>query len=233
VHRQGNYGGGVTKLRLIPVVLLAAVLTAGCGILGHGPGGSSAKPTGDAKAIRVASDKLVVKDGSTEPKVVLGLYEDFLCPACHRFEEAFSPTITSLINNGQVAADYYMVAILDRSSNQNYSSRAGAAGYCVAAADTSPDKAGFMRFHAAMYAQQPDETGTSFPTDQQLAETARQAGINGDVAECITSNRNVDMVKGLAKAAGVNSTPTIRINGEDYEPSTPDALVEKVKSITG
>jgi protein-disulfide isomerase len=138
-----------------------------------------------------------------------------------------------LINSGAIAADYYMVAILDRPANQNYSSRAGAAAYCVADEDTTADKEVFRRFHAAMYAQQPSETGTTFPTNQQLIETARQAGVVGKVPECINSGRNLDMVKGLAAATNVTGTPTVRINGEDYKFSTPDALVAKIKEIVG
>jgi protein-disulfide isomerase len=192
------------------------------------------KPTGgEAKSIRVASSKLITKEGTTEPKAVLSLYEDFLCPLCGRFEQQFGPTVTQLIDSGAIAADYNMVAILSRPANQNYSSRAGAAAYCVADEDTTPDKQAFRRFHAALYAQQPSETGTTFPTDAQLIEVARQAGVVGKVPDCINSGRNVDMVNGLAAASNVNATPTIRINGEDYEFSTPDALVAKIKEIVG
>jgi hypothetical protein len=84
-----------------------------------------------------------------------------------------------------------------------------------------------------MYAQQPSETGTTFPTDEQLIETARQAGVVGKVPECINSGRYLDLVDGLAAASNVNATPTVRINGEDYEYSTPDALVAKIKEIVG
>ena len=126
-----------------------------------------------------------------------------------------------------------MVAILSRPANQNYSSRAGAAAYCVADEDTTLDKQAFRRFHAALYAQQPSETGTVFPTDAQLVEVARQAGVAGKVPDCINSGRYVDMVDGLAAAANVNATPTVRINGEDYQYSTPDALVAKIKEIVG
>ncbi len=192
------------------------------------------KPNADAGTpVRVASSDLITKDGTAEPKVVLGLYEDFLCPVCGRFEQAFGPTITQLIDSGAVAADYYMVAILDRPANQNYSSRASAAAYCVADEDKTPDKQAFRRFHAALYAQQPSETGTMFPTDEQLIETARQAGAAGTVPECVNSGRYLDMVGGLASATGVRATPTVRINGEDYEFSTPDALVAKVKETVG
>jgi protein-disulfide isomerase len=195
--------------------------------------GSSKPSGGETKSIRVASSKLITKEGTTEPKAVLSLYEDFLCPVCGRFEQTFGPTVTQLIESGAVATDYNMVAILDRPANQNYSSRSGAAAYCVADEDTTPDKQVFRRFHAALYAQQPSETGTVFPTNAQLIETARQAGVVGKVPECINSGRYVDLVDGLAKASGVTATPTVRINGEDYEYSTPDALVAKIKEIVG
>ena len=114
------------------------------------------KPAGgEAKSIRVATSKLITKEGTTEPKAVVSLYEDFLCPVCGDSSSSSGPTINQLIDSGAIAADYYMVAILDPPANQNYSSRSGAAAYCVADEDTTPDKQAFRRFHAAMYAQQP------------------------------------------------------------------------------
>jgi protein-disulfide isomerase len=132
-----------------------------------------------------------------------------------------------------VAADYYMVAILDSPRSQNYSSRAGGAAYCVADDDTAPNMPQFRRFHAALYAKQPSETGSTFPTNSQLAETARQAGSSGNVPECIEKGHYTDLSAGLAEATNVNATPTVRINGEDYEISTPDALASKVKELVG
>ncbi|MGH3542923.1 MAG: thioredoxin domain-containing protein, partial [Mycobacterium sp.] len=41
------------------------------------------------------------------------------------------------------------------------------------------------------------------------------------------------MVDGMATATGIHATPTIRINGQEYDPSTPDALVAKIKEIVG
>jgi protein-disulfide isomerase len=84
-----------------------------------------------------------------------------------------------------------------------------------------------------MYAQQPNETASSFPTNEQIIETARQAGAAGKVPDCINKGKYVDLVQGLAQATKINSTPTVRINGEDYQFSTPDALVAKVKEIVG
>ena len=124
-----------------------------------------------------------------------------------------------------------MVSILDSQKNQNYSSRAGAAALCVA--DESVDA--FRRFHTALYSDriQPDERGTSFPDNAKLIELARQAGVVGKVPDCINSGKYLSKVTGEAAAEHINATPTIKINGEEYDPSTPDALVAKIKSIVG
>lgn len=192
-------------------------------------GQNNAQKPREAKGIRVTSGALIKKPGSTEPKVVLSMYEDFLCPYCRAFEEQFGPTVNQLVDSGAIAADYYMVAILDRPQNQNYSSRAGGAAYCVAAGSTDA----FRRFHTALYADQPSEAGPTFPTDAQLAEVAREAGAKGDVADCITSGRYAEQVRELAKATGVHATPTVRINGEDYDISTPAALESRVNELLG
>ena len=186
--------------------------------------------SGEAKSIRVTSSNLITNEGSTEPKAVLSLYEDFLCPACGNFERAFGPTISKLIDTGAVAADYHMVSILD-AQGDGYSSRAGAAAYCVA--DESIDA--FRRFHTALYTKelQPQEGGAVYPDNARLIELARQAGAAGSVPDCINKGTYVELVQGMAAATNIRSTPTIRINGEDYEYSTPDALVAKIKEIVG
>ena len=215
------------------LLAIACVLIAsGCSLLHKSSSSSTDASVHAAKAIRVASSNLVTKPGSTEPKVVLSLYEDFLCPVCKRFEATFGPTINQLIDGGEIATDYYMVAILDSSRSQNYSSRAGGAAYCVADGDTASDQPSFRRFHSALYAQQPSETGTTFPTNEQLAETAGEAGAAG-AKDCIEKGQYADMSAGAAAATNVDSTPTVRINGEDYKISTPDALAAKLKELAG
>jgi protein-disulfide isomerase len=187
--------------------------------------------TGAGDTVRVTSSKLVTQPGTSNPKAVVSFYEDFLCPACGNFERTFGPTVSKLIDIGAIAADYNMVSILDSARNQNYSSRAGAAALCVA--DENLDA--FRRFHSALYSTdiQPSETGKTFPDNARLIELAREAGAAGKVPDCINSGKYLSKVTGEAAAAHINATPTIKINGEDYEPSTPDALVNKIKEIVG
>ncbi|MEZ0343048.1 DsbA family protein [Mycobacterium sp. pV006] len=184
---------------------------------------------GETKSVRVASNSVITKDGTDEPKAVVSVYEDFLCPHCGAFEAQFGPTINKLIDNGVIAADYYMVGILDRPQNKNYPSRAGGAAYCVA--DESVEA--FRRFHAALFAQQPGEMGGAYPDNKRLIEVARQAGAGGTVPDCINKGTYEEMVRGLASATDIKSTPSVRINGEDYQYSTPDAFVAKIKEIVG
>ncbi|ATA29140.1 putative membrane protein [Mycobacterium lepraemurium] len=190
-----------------------------------------AGPTGAGDTVRVTSSKLVIQPGSSNPKAVVTLYEDFLCPACGSFERTFGPMVSKLIDLGAIAADYSMVSILDSPRNQNYSSRAGAAALCVA--DESLDA--FRRFHTALFstAIQPSETGKTFPDNARLIELARESGVVGRVPDCINSSKYIAKVTGEAEAAKIRVTPTIKINGEDYDPSTPDALVGKIKEIVG
>lgn len=187
------------------------------------------KPTaGEAKSIRVTSSKLVTKEGG-EPKAVLSMYEDFLCPHCADFEKQFAPTVRKLIATGAVAADYYLVAILDRPQNQNYSSRAGGAAYCVA--DESIEA--FQRFHDGLFQQQPSETAAVYPDNTRLIEMARLSGAAGTARECIEKGTYDEMVGGMAEATGIQATPTVRINGEDYKYGTPAELMAKIKEIVG
>ena len=80
---------------------------------------------------------------------------------------------------------------------------------------------------------QPSEIGPTFPDNARLIELAREAGAAGKVPNCVDSGKYFATVEGMAAATNVHATPTIRINGEDYSPSTPDALVAKIKEIVG
>ncbi|MCV7176474.1 DsbA family protein [Mycolicibacterium sphagni] len=215
----------VIQLGLTAIVVIFAVALVLYIVMSH----DKKTAGGNAQAVRITSSQLIKKDGSDEPKAVLSLYEDFQCPHCREFEKTFGPTITKLVDSGAVAADYYMVAILNSSFNKNYSTRAANAAYCVA----DENKDAFIRFHSALFANQPEEGSGAAPDNNALIETARQAGAAGSVPACINSGKHSDMVDGLAAAAKIQATPTIRLNGQDLSPSSPDDLIAKVKAIVG
>lgn len=202
------------------------------------------EPKVTAQPITVAVQDKLLKNPDGKPKAVLSMYEDFLCPVCGAFEHDFGDTVNQLIDTGTIQADYYMVAILDP-GHDDYSSRAGNAAYCVAAADTTPTKQFFREFHAKLYRQQPKETDSSYPQNKQLIETARVSGVSSNaLSDCINDGKYTKMVKGLADAENVHGTPTIRINGKEFSitgqgpdgkptAKTPQDLIKAITDITG
>ena len=213
----------VVRLGLTAVVVLFAV-----GLVLYIVMGKEKVSAGDAQAVRVDSAALIKKPDSTEPKAVLSIYEDFQCPHCKNFEKNFSSTLDQIVKSGAAAVDYYMVSILNK-TNGGYSARSANAAYCVGA----ENKDAFVRFHSALFAQQPEEGSGSGPDNAALIETARQAGVTGAVPDCVNKGKYEDMVKGLAAASKITSTPTIRLNGEDINPASPAELIAKIRQIVG
>lgn len=233
---------GWVLFSVLAVITLVAAGVAAVIVLRHENthvGGAAAKSSSTADAgptplrsIRLAAPNVATKPGSSEPKATLTVYEDFLCPFCGRFEQVYGPTISKLITDGRVAVDYTMVSILGRGDLRSYSVRAGAAAYCVADADT----AAFQRFHAALFAHQPDESAETFPSDDELVTQADRAGAPDSVATCITSGKYRDMVNNAVKSAGINSTPTVLLNGTDIGDAVlqrpdPQALLDQLKIV--
>ena len=211
------------RLGLTAVVVLFAV-----GLVLYIVMGREKVSASDARAVQISSAALIKKPDSTEPKAVLAIYEDFQCPHCRDFEKSFGAAINKIVESGAAAVDYNMVAILNK-TNGGYSARAANAAYCVA----DENKDAFVRFHSALFAQQPEEGSGSGPDNAALIETARQAGVTGGVADCINKGKYSDMAKGLAAASKITATPTIRLNGQDISPATPEELIAKITQIVG
>jgi protein-disulfide isomerase len=91
----------------------------------------------------------------------------------------------------------------------------------------------FLTFHKSLFANQPDE-GTPGLTDEQLIGLTQQAGAGPDISACINDQEFKDWVKASTERAisgdvainnldkkfhGVTGTPTIVINGKQYNPS--------------
>ena len=220
----GTDSAGGARRRSVGIQLgLAAVLVGLIGAIAFGV--TRDKSTNDAAPVQppaVARADGAIRIGSADPKVVVTVVEDFQCPACKQFEAAGSATLTELAT-GDVAVDYRPIAILNRMSSTNYSTRAAAAAYCVAEADIGA----WPAWHAAMFAQQPAEGGAGL-TDRQIIDIAAAAGITGDpVAQCITSNRYgsyADQNTTAATDGGIDHTPTVLVDGKEVQSPTPEAL---------
>ncbi len=175
--------------------------------------------TGPTGGIVVNADK--VKAGAP----TLDIYEDFQCPACEQLEKAVGPTIKQMSEAGEVKVAYHIKNFLDANLGNDSSTRAGNAAACAA------DVGAFQAYHDQVYAHPPAKEGDGY-TDAQLEQFATGAGISGanlvTWKKCVADKKYDSYIKGVDEAtakAGVNSTPTLQVNGKTF-----DLSVQKVTS---
>jgi protein-disulfide isomerase len=173
------------------------------------------RSTSDVVPSYTATASGAVVTAGTGP-VAIDVYEDYLCPACERFEERYGPEITTALNDGQITVRYHSIAILDSLSNPpGYSTRAANAALCSVPAGIFPN------YHKKLFDEQPAE-GSAGLSDDQLIAFGTELGAQGDFAGCVRGATNVAAVTAETDAAsanpalqteGVFGTPTVAVNG--------------------
>lgn len=176
------------------------------------------------------SDGYGVVVGDADAPTTLTVYEDFQCPVCRVFENETEGELRAAVDAGRLRIDYRMVSFLDRASTNEYSSRALNAAAVVL--DTSGNEA-FRRFHALLFDRQPEE-GTAGPTDGELVDLAVEAGaVESEVRPGIESKEFADWTANAQAAmseAGVNSTPTVLVDGEKAGESLEDSVAAALEA---
>jgi protein-disulfide isomerase len=222
------------KERRRRTIVISGVIVVVLGLLlGIGYAVQSARDTTGQTATPPAGvvDDWAVQRGDLDAPVTVTVFEDFMCPFCGDFESASAEMLQPFIDNGDVQVHYRVISFLDRESDgSDYSTRA--ANALAVVLDTSgPDAAG--RFHDVLFENQPEE-GTSGPSDEELITLAVEAGAEeSDVRGPIENRKFEQWVQNATDAAskeGVNSTPTVLVDGERLEATTIDQLVEDVRT---
>jgi protein-disulfide isomerase len=146
------------------------------------------------------------------------VYEDFQCPNCRDFDAAVGATMDADVRANRAQVRYHPLAILDSSSNNDYSSRAANAALC--ASDISVDA--FVAYHNYLFRPdvQPQE-GKGGRSDTQLGEYAQKAGLPQKKLtafdRCVQEQTHKALVEAITEDAskdGINATPTIKVNGK-------------------
>jgi protein-disulfide isomerase len=153
------------------------------------------------------------------------IYEDFMCPHCKEFEEASSTAMDELGSQGRARVVYHPIAILDSASTTDYSTRSAAAAGCAA------EGGKFREYAKALFAQQPNE-GSAGLSDDELVGIGTSIGLDeSSFGQCVrdgTYKSWVQHVTDAASAAGVTGTPTVKVNGDQVQPTT-----EAITSVVG
>ncbi|GAB3863606.1 DsbA family protein [Nocardioides maradonensis] len=161
---------------------------------------------------------LVIGPDSAPHHVVI--YEDFLCPICGYLESHSRDQLAKLAAEGKVQVDYRPFDLLGGGKADSYSVRSAGAFSVVLQHD---GVAVAKKFHDILYANQPSESGP-FPSDEQLAAYARQAGATStQVKQAILSHAGEAWVTGAtteASDAGVGATPSVFLDGKQLDPTS-------------
>ena len=218
-RRQAVVGGVVAAVVVVAVVAVIVVQSAR----------TSSSPDAAVPANTVDGGTAFAV-GPADAPVTVDVYEDFLCPACRQFEATTGDTLAALAADGTAQVRYHPIAILDRASTDDYSTRAlNAAAVVGDAAGTEA----FLAFHDALFAEQPGEGGPGL-TDEGLGELAAEAGASGaDVEEAITGLAYEDWTREVTDAAsraGVTGTPTVLVDGAILQDRTPAGLRAAVEA---
>jgi protein-disulfide isomerase len=182
------------------------------------PSVAAADGAASAGPVSVSAGKPIVLGGSDAP-VKLELYADFHCPHCADFEEEYGATLANAREGGIAAIELYPMSFVDAGS-------ADAANAMACAAEAGLGWA----YYQGLFAN-----ATLRWNDDQLIALAEKVSPGGGdaIRTCVTTRAHAawaDSINAAADARGVNSTPTLFLNGDrlDLANLTPEALQTKI-----
>jgi len=161
--------------------------------------------------------------GDPEAPVLIEVYEDFQCPHCQRFNADMEDTILDeLVAPGIARYSYNHRFVIGPDSLT-----AGMATECAA------DQGMFWEYHDALFA--------AIVSDSRAVTPGNLKGLGEDLGldttqfnKCMDSKEYYDEVVRADAAAneeGINSTPTVLINGEIYQGAfEPEVFKEAVQT---
>jgi serine/threonine-protein kinase len=172
---------------------------------------TSPPPPADAVQLRALDDGVFV--GSSAASTAIDIFNEPICPPCGSFIRSNAGDIDTAVNNKKLAVRYHLLNFLeDKSHSKDYSTRAVAATYCVAAQN---DPKLYTGFYTGLFASnfQPAENAPEDRTDGELAQLAKTVGVDQSVIDCIKAGDDVATAKAKAAAgdatlSGLNATGT-------------------------
>jgi protein-disulfide isomerase len=172
--------------------------------------------------LNVDNSVTMARPGVAKP--VLDVYEDFQCSACRAFEKSDGAVIQQLADQGKVKVVYYPFTIFSGQPELANSVRAWAAARCA-----PPGR--WVKYHNALYANQPAQTASDgFPVSQ-LIRLGEDVGITSPAfAQCVRSQQYAVQDEPVSDqivnaGVGVSGMPALTLDGQALGNGlTPSAL---------
>lgn len=209
---------------VIAVILLAIIL------VGNFSGGSSDNSGGNSGENLDTSGQPL--KGDEDAPVTVVEFGDYKCPACKDFHESVVPEIESqFIESGDAAFHYVHYPFLSEDSTT-------AAEFSEAVYGELGDEA-FWSFHDTLFANQPQNEGGDYFNQERLTELLQTTASEEEVTTVVEAfesgayEENVENDRSMAEDLGVNSTPSVFVNGELFEGDSYQELLDMIEEEAG
>ncbi|MER7698240.1 MULTISPECIES: thioredoxin domain-containing protein [unclassified Streptomyces] len=208
---------------VVGVLALAAVIGLIAANAGKG-GEDTASGPAVAPSGAIGEDALTLPVGAADAPSTLTIWEDFRCPVCAQFENAFRDTIEELVDEGRIRVEYHLATIIDGNLGGSGSLRAANAAACA------QDAGKFAPYHDVLFSNQPPEPDDAFGKNSRLIELAGKVeGLDTPgFRSCVEDGEHDSWVQKSDTAfreGGFQGTPTVLLNGESVFPSKGDEQI--------
>lgn len=186
----------------------------------------------------------VPSEANTNGIPEINVFLDYSCPACAQFETFYGELLRTWADNGTATVEFHILAFRDaQTAGTRYATRAANSAACVA--EFSPDS--FFAYNDLLLRSQPVAPNAYELTDEQMLQLVQVAGSDnvGEIENCVAEesfSNWVSQATGRAMSSGplpvrnselalVVGTPTVLVNGKQYQPEVHGDLSSFVASL--
>jgi len=186
----------------------------------------------------------VPSEANADGVPAINIFVDYTCPACAQFEAVYGELLRTWADSGTATVETHILSFRDaQTAGTRYATRAGNSAACVA--EFSPDS--FFTFHDLLLRSQPVPPASYELTNDQLGQLAEVAQVENleQIQACIdeeTFSNWVSQATARAMSTGplpvqnseiplVVGTPTVLVNGKQYQPDVHGDLASFVASL--
>jgi protein-disulfide isomerase len=164
--------------------------------------------------------------GNPEAAVTVQAWEDFLCPACGQWNSAIKPRLfEDYVSQGTVLLEFHQFPL---------QIHAPGAAMGAMASECAADQGAFWPYHERLFAEAANRGQAGFQL-QNLVNYAGDLNLDEEVfQECMVSQTHRDAVNesvNQAVAMGLNSTPSVLVNGRPVDPFDYGALQAEIDRL--
>lgn len=196
-------------------VILGVVALVGAFFLFRQMQGGGGTPATTLQPVAMSPEQLQrvpgISKGQPNAPVVIMEFADFQCPACGDFSRFSEPLIKDHIDNGTARFVWYDFPLVEIHPNAILASRAGRC---------ANEQNQFWPYHDYVFGQQGEWSEEQNPSNQFIGY-AEQLGLDrAAFTQCLRSDKyqkEVSESRQLGTTLGVNSTPTVFVNGRKLE----------------